>query len=375
MPDYKLISADSHVFEPREMWVDYLDPQFRDRAPRIVTNPNGLKGDYFVMPGQEPEKVGGGFSAGATPEELKKMLEQVSVEEQCPLGAYIPEERIKELEVDGVEAEILYTTLGFRLFRLTDAPFQQALFRAYNTWISEYCSYDSKHMIGLGMISLLDVSEGVKELHRCAKLGLRGALIMASPPDDVSYADPVFEPFWAAAAELDLPISLHILTGHGEESRNVGKFKKNHYLRAISIIHEVQRSFAEIMFSGALERHPNLRIVSAENDIGWVPHFLYRADHFYDKAAYSHPTELKIPPSEYAKRQLFVTYMDDPIGLRLADYYGEDNYAWASDYPHAQSTFPNSHQIVDENFDGVSEEIKKKVTRDNVIKLYDMELS
>ena len=225
------------------------------------------------------------------------------------------------------------------------------------------------------MISLLDVSEGVRELNRCAKLGLRGALIMASPPDDVSYADPVFEPFWAAAAELDLPISLHILTGHGEESRNVGKFKKNHYLRAISIIHEVQRSFAEIMFSGALERHPNLRIVSAENDIGWVPHFLYRADHFYDKAAYSHPTELKIPPSEYAKRQLFVTYMDDPIGLRLADYYGEDNYAWASDYPHAQSTFPNSHQIVDENFDGVSEDIKKKVTRDNVIKLYHMELN
>ena len=88
-----------------------------------------------------------------------------------PLGAYIPEERLKELEVDGVEAEILYTTLGFRLFRLTDAPFQQALFRAYNTWISEYCSYDSKHMIGLGMISLLDVSEGVRELYRCAKLG------------------------------------------------------------------------------------------------------------------------------------------------------------------------------------------------------------
>ena len=116
MPNYKLISADSHVFEPREMWVDYIDPQFRERAPRIVTDPNGLKGDYFVMPGQEPEKVGGGFSAGATPEELKKMLEQASVEEQCPLGAYIPEERLKELEVDGVEAEIIYTTLGFRLF-------------------------------------------------------------------------------------------------------------------------------------------------------------------------------------------------------------------------------------------------------------------
>ena len=109
------------------MWVDYIDPQFRDRAPRIVSNPDGREGDFFVMPGQEPEKVGGGFTAGATPEELKKFLETASVEESCPLGAYIPEERLKELEVDGVEAEILYTTLGFRLFRLTDAPFQQAL--------------------------------------------------------------------------------------------------------------------------------------------------------------------------------------------------------------------------------------------------------
>ena len=115
------------------MWIEYLDSPFKERAPRIVTNPDGKKGDYFVMPGQEPEKVGGGFSAGASPEQLKQMLEQASVEEQCPLGAYIPEERIKELDVDGVEAEILYTTLGFRLFRLTDPPFQQALFRAYNT--------------------------------------------------------------------------------------------------------------------------------------------------------------------------------------------------------------------------------------------------
>ena len=82
-----------------------------------------------------------------------------------------------------------------------------------------------------------------------------------------------------------------------------------------------------------------------------------------------------MPPSDYARRQLFVTYMDDPIGLQLADYYGKDNFAWASDYPHALSTFPNSHKIVDENFTGVSEDIKKKVTRDNVIKLYHMELN
>ena len=162
------------------MWVDYVDSAFKERAPKIITDPDGKKGDFFVIPGQEPEKVGGGFSAGATPEEMKAFLEEASVDEQCPLGAYIPEERVKELKIDGVEAELLYTTLGFRLFRLTDAPYQQALFRAFNTWLSEYCSYDPKHMIGLGLISLLQVEEGVKELHRCSTLGLRGALIMAS---------------------------------------------------------------------------------------------------------------------------------------------------------------------------------------------------
>ena len=197
---------------------------------------------------------------------------------------------------------------------------------------------------------------------------------MASPPDKIGYDDPIYESFWSAAEDLRMPISLHVLTGHGEESRNIGKFKKNHYLRVMSIIHEVQRSFSEIIFSGILERHPNLKIVSAENDIGWMPHFLYRADHFHVKAAYSHPTELKLYPSEYAKRQIYVTYMDDPMGLRLADYFGEDNYAWASDYPHAQSTFPNSHQIVDENFKGLSQDVKRKITRDNVIKLYNMTL-
>lgn len=374
MAEYKLISADSHVVEPRNMWSDYCEPAFKDRAPRMVKNPEGMKkGEYFFIEGIEAKSVAGDFSAGIPPEELPEHSEDTL--DDCRPGAYIPSERMTDLELDGVEAEVIYTTQGFKLFHLTDAPLQQAVFRAYNNWLSEFCSYDPQRLIGLGLISLLDVEEGIAELKRCAKLSLRGGVIMASPPDDISYGDPMYEPFWAVADDLRMPLSLHVLTGHGPESRKLGRFKNNHYLGAMSLIHEVQRSFTEIIFSGVLARHPNLKFVSAENDIGWMPHFIYRADHWYEKGKYSRPTDLTMPPSDYARRQMFVTFMDDPVGLSLSHFYGEDNFGWASDYPHGQSTFPDSQEVVDENFAGISEEIKRKITRTNTINLYDIKLA
>lgn len=374
MPRTRLISADSHVIEPRNMWVDHVEPAFKARAPRVVKDPPGKKGDYLIIEGVEPQKVGGGFAAGIPPEKLKEQLEAASLDD-CIRGAYEPAARMKDMALDGIEAEVIYTTHGFRLFSIPDEALQNAVFKGFNDWLAEFCSYDPKHLIGLGLIPLLNVEDGISELKRCASMGLRGGVIMCSPPEGISYADPRYEPFWAVADELNMPLSLHVLTGHGQESKAEGKFKDNTYLRAMSVVHELQRSFTEIIFGGVLERHPGLKIVSAENDIGWMPHFLYRADHFHSQQKYAKPTDLKMLPSEYAKRQLFVTFMDDPVGVRLADYYGEDNYGWASDYPHMQSTFPNSHKVVDENFADVSKTTKRKITRDNVIKLYNLDLN
>ena len=196
---------------------------------------------------------------------------------------------------------------------------------------------------------------------------------MASPPDGLSYSNPMYEPFWAAAADLSMPISLHILTGHADESKAEGIFKEN-YVRVIGIIHEIQRSFCQIMFSGVLERHPGLTIVSAENDIGWVPHFLFRADRWWEKQQYTNPTELKMTPREYALRQFYVSYQTDPVGLQLADYFGEDNYAWASDYPSRGVDVPQLARRLWTKTSPVLPEIyKRKITRDNVIKLYNMD--
>jgi predicted TIM-barrel fold metal-dependent hydrolase len=335
-----------------------------------------MKGEYWVMPGSPPRKMGGtGFLAGATPEELVRIMADATFDE-CPPAAYEPGARLVEMERDNVEAEVIYTTQGSGFFRMTDVTFQAALFRAYNTWLGEFCSYDPTHLFGLALIPLMDVDMAVQELQRSAKLGLRGAQVMTSPPGENGYEDPKYEPFWAAAADLNMPLSFHVNTGHAGESTRTGRFGlkgvQSHYLKAVAVTHEVQRSFLEIIFSGALERHPGLKLVSAENDVSWLPHFLYRSDHFYTIHMFTNPTELTMFPSEYAKRQVYGTFMDDPVALQATGYFGDDNFAWASDYPHTMSTYPYSQKIVDENFDGVSDSTKQAITRTNAIRLYGM---
>jgi len=375
MAERGMISADSHVIEPRNLWVERMDKKFRDRAPRVVRDHNGLKGEWFICEGLEPRPASLAFAAGKDPSEYNEFQKATNYDDGMP-GGWEAAPRLKDMALDGVEAEVIYTTLGFRLFGLLDGPFQRELFRVYNDWLAELCSYDAKHLLGLALIPLLDVEEGVKELQRCAKLGLRGALIMASPPEGQSYADKTFDPFWAEAQALEMSLSLHLGTGHGKESR----YDANLFLRAMTIPHEVQRTFATLVFDGGLERFPDLKFVSAENDIGWIPHFLARADLTFHKLgslklSASGGAALKMLPSEYFRRQVYATFIDDEVGVRNTDLFGVDNYMWSSDYPHLMATWPHSREAVARNFQGISEEVKGKIIRENAARLYHIDLN
>jgi hypothetical protein len=221
MADFKLISDDSHVNEPGDLWTERIDAAFRDRAPRIVDGiPGRPPGSYLVLEGVPPIHVTQGLGAGKKPEELEKFFETTTYKD-ARRGGWDPVERIKDQELDGVEAEVIYTTLGFRQFWLKDGALQRACFRAYNDWLAEYCSYEPRRLAGLAMMSLYDVDEAVTELRRCRKIGLRGAMIWASPPEDRPYSDGLYDPFWAEAQELRMPLSLHSITGMGPESQTL----------------------------------------------------------------------------------------------------------------------------------------------------------
>ena len=376
MSEMHVMSADSHVMEPADFWATRLDVKYRDQAPRVVKNDKGA-GYVFVAPGISPFPVAGGFGTGRSGTELKEHLSK-GYEAARPSG-WDPAERIKDQDIDGVEAEVLYTTLGMRLFSLDDAGLQRACFGAYNDWLAEFCSYNPKRLVGNALVSLEDIGEGIKELERCAKIGLRGAMIWGSAPEDRPYSSRIYDPFWQAASELEMPLSLHVITGRGRESKLEVDPKTGNIVSLAgptrlemyaNVIHEIQRSLTSLIVSGVLERFPRLKLVSAENDVGWLPHYMYRLDHAWEKYSALTPEPLPLKPSDYMRRQLWATFQDDPVGPGTYKFFGTNNYMWASDFPHTDSTWPNSRKVIEKDFAGVPEDVTRKIVFENAAKLY-----
>jgi predicted TIM-barrel fold metal-dependent hydrolase len=376
MAELQLISSDSHVSEPPDLWVERLDTKYRDRAPRVVLNPEGQEGAYLVYEGYPPHNLAIGLGAGRTPEELAAFLKTGTYADARP-GGWDPAQRLPDMELDGVEAEVLYTTLGFRLFWLKDAALQRACFRVYNDWLAAYCSYAPKRLKGLALISLYDPKEGAQELERCARLGLKGAMIWCSPPADQPYSSEIYDPFWAAAQDLDMPVSLHAITGMERIPWEYGAEKRA--MRSTVTPHEIEKSFSILILSGVLERFPRLKIVSAENNCGWLPYYLQRMDRGFARFGPSGtvtpwPTKLTLKPSEYFRRQMYCTFIDDSFGVASRHWIGVDNVMWSSDYPHTASTWPHSRDIIARDFKEVSEVEKRKIVRENVAQLYGFDL-
>ena len=381
-----IVSADSHVVEPADLWVTRMDKRFRDRAPQVKADPqNGGLASLFIEGGR-PFPISAFGASGRSGEELKN-FERTAGYEQVHRGAYDPTERISAQEEDGVEAEVLYTSLGMPMFGLRDAELQRECFRAYNDWLAEYCSHNPKRLIGTALITLTDIPAAIAELQRCGKAGLRGAQIWGSTPAEYpTYDNPAYNPFWQAACDLEVPLSLHIGTGGGRSPamtlmKGLAKLEENSpgLIRVTSYVYlaaDIQQSLYVLSATGVLERFPKLRIISAENDIGWMPHFLHRLDHAWTKYhALGSAKELSMTPGDFIRRQVWATFQDDPIGPATYKFYGEDQYMWASDFPHGDCTWPNSRKVIEQDFAGVPDNVTAKIVYDNAVKLYQLELN
>lgn len=181
-----LISSDSHVVEPIDLWVERLDRSLKDRAPRVVPNEN-RPSVSLVAPGILPFPIASLWAAGKGGQELARHLTEG---QQARRSGWDPVERLKDQDIDGVAAEVIYPSLAMPLFGLADAELQAACFRIYNDWLAEYCSYNPARLIGIGLISLFDIAGGIRELERCRKLGFRGAMIWGAAPRERPYGAP-----------------------------------------------------------------------------------------------------------------------------------------------------------------------------------------
>lgn len=369
MTDYKLFSADSHVSEPPDLWVSRIERRFRDRAPRLeVREYEGFPAEFFIIEGQPPTRVGIGLAAAAQPGDRKEFIKKQGSYKNARPGGWDPAERLKDQDLDGVDGEILHTTLGFRLFWIQDPDFQRACFCVYNDWLAEFCSYSPRRLVGLPLISLHDIELAVQELRRAAKIGLRGAMIWCSPPDDRPFSSAEYDPFWAEAQELGMPVTLHSATG-SHESRT----PLNWPLHNVVMHHEVERSIATLILSGVLQRFPGLKVISAENNAGWVPFLLQRLDAVARRGRFPLPPGFTLKPSEYFHRQVFVSYIYDPVAVYNRHLIGLDNLMWSSDYPHEKSTWPRSQEIVERDFNGADPAERRKIVRDNVLRVFGLD--
>ena len=252
---------------------------------------------------------------------------------------------------------------------MPDAELQEAAFRAYNEWLVEMCGHAPERLVGLALISVYNVDRAVKELQRWTKRGLRGAMIAAVPPEGTEYSEKLYEPFWAAAEDMQVPISIHTLTSNRKanyrflrEVRGAARYPENPM--------EVMLTLGEMLTSTLFDRYPRLRVVLAEADIGWLPWLLARADRGHERYALQNNIHTKLKPSEYFHRNVSASFIQDRVGVFNRETIGVDNLMWSSDYPHTDSTWPKSLESIEHDFAGVSQADRVKMTLTNAAKLY-----
>jgi predicted TIM-barrel fold metal-dependent hydrolase len=377
MSDYKIYSADSHVSEPGDLWVERIDKEYQFRAPRLERRErNGKMEDLWIYEGFPPHPVGVGLGAASKTGDVDASTASFRDEQKgysdARAGGWDPAERIKDQDLDGVEGELLYTTLGFRLYWMEDDGLKRACFRVYNDWLAEFCSYDRYRYTGLALLSLTNIPEAIKELTRAANLGHVGAMIPLSPaPGDPPYTSELYDPFWAAAQDLNMTMVLHENTG-GAESRLSPSSYWDPHMSVGSILrpHEVQRTLAHLVVSGVFERFPSLRVVSAENGTDWIPWFVNRVAKHRGGSLF--PTKLSMKPIEYLHRNVSFTYINEQEAVNNVDLVGIDNLMFSTDYPHSASTWPKSQQIVARDFEDLDDSVRRKLIHDNVLKTFNI---
>ena len=372
MTKNRVISSDNHVFEPSDLWTSRIDSKFRERAPHVVAMDDG--GHWWVCDGIKSIGFAGASQVGRRFEEPEKLTNITSSEDVRP-GGYIPEEHVKDMESDGVEVSLVYPTVSLVLYRtVTDTNLLTSIASAYNDWLAEFCKPLPSRLKGIAMLNVDDVGIGIKEMERCANMGLAGAMITVYPREEKAYDLPEYEPLWAAAQDLGLPLTLHSLTNRPGPGMATS-FDTVSPAYVCNMDHWVRMSIARMIFSGVFERYPKLHVGSVEMELSWAPHFLDRLDYTYTQRP---PTMLPyrykedMLPSDYFHRNVFLGFQEDGLGIRDREIIGVNNLLWGSDYPHPESTFPKSQEIIQQILAECTEEEKAKIVGGNAARIYNL---
>ena len=371
MADYKVISSDSHVVEPPDIWVERMDrAKFGNRIPHMV--PAGDI-DAWMVDNKETGGVGSIAQAGFRFDRPDEIVLKGSFDDVRP-GGYIPSEHVKDMDIDGVHGGLVYPSIGLALYRdVEDPDLARGIFAAYNDWLAEFCNAYPERLKGAAMILVdEDVDLAIEETQRVADLGIKTVMISSYPRADRTYDNPIYEPYWTMAEENDITVNLHVTTNRPKAdpiTRGVSTTSTASYVQ-----HDywVRMSLCHMIFSGVFERHPNLKVAEVEHELGWLPYFIGRIDIAYEEKQESLAMRFKdgMMPSDFMRRNVYHSFQEDALGIQMRHVIGVENLMWGSDYPHSESTFPKSLEILDSILEGVPEEEKAMIVGENAARVY-----
>ena len=360
------------MVEPPQLWRDRMDARHGERIPHLVV---GDPFDQWYCDGEVVGTLGGASSAGMRFSRPQDIVLEGSFA-KVPPGGYDPHAHVQDLDVDGVYGDVLYSSVCGNMYAVPDAAFLRDVFTAYNLWLADFCSAYPNRLKGIAQVLVDDdLKAGLAQLEHAAKLGLCGAMIPVFPRPNETYDLPMYEALWASAQDLGMPLSLHVGTKRPGtvKMRNDGRITQSAVERSTSD-YWVRMSLGHMVFSGVFERYPALRVVNVEHELSWIPFFMKRMDSTYVErhTQATHRFNEDMLPSDYMRRNVYHGFQEDDIGVRLRDIIGLDKMMWGSDYPHAESTFPESQRILDEIMQGVPQNERDKMVGGNCAELYGM---
>ncbi len=377
-----IFSSDTHVVEPPDLWATRIDQKFRDRAPYVTVEEDG---DWLYCDGLRISTVVGAL-AGERFVDPQKMARTPRRYEGSRLGVSDVAAHVKDMDADGVAMEILYPSLGLTLYGVPDVELRTAICRTYNDWVAEWSRPYSHRIKPVAVLNTDDIEVAVAELQRCAQLGMKAACMPIKPAEHMTYDSSIYDRLWAAAQDLQIPLSMHSstirytslpsgTTSIGGMSRGWGTTSAGTH--ASDVLHDM-------IFSGVFERFPNLKIGVVETHAGWAPFFVRQMDFAVTKLGTRSDgqrmytgTPYKVKgnalPSDFIRQNIFFGITRDvETCAHLKETLGVETLTFGNDYPHTDGTFPKSLDMLDAITVGCTTEEKRKIARDNVARIYDL---
>lgn len=377
----ELIDADAHVNPPPTFWEDYLPSDLASKGPQIEEGSADEDHDWVVFEGtRKPLNVMSSVVAQG------RNFRPNGRRSDIQAGSWEPAARLTDMERDGVSRAVMF---GGGPLGTADNDLYIASFSAYNHWLADFCSYDPRRLVGVAYLPMQDIDQSIAMLEDAAKRGLKGVNIPAFPqskkstggggfaaqvlalsgdPDGpLQYDDPQFDRFWAACVDHDMAITIHL--GARIARPGMNRFLPNLVMSKLCMAEPI----SIMIFGGVFDRFPKLRFGSIESGVGWMAWMATYMDDIYNNQRHWLQLDLKERPSFYMDQNVFGSFIRDPVGVLNRGLPGGRNIMWSTDYPHSETTWPDSQANLDRHFAGLSEADREPIVHGNAMRFYGLD--